>query len=389
MAQTPLLFTSLPLRNVTLPNRVVIAPMAQYSADNGRVTDWHFAHYARLATGGAGEVFVEATAVEARGRTSHGDLGIWDDAHVHGLQRIADYISAQGSIPAIQIAHAGRKASAQRPWHGFGPIDQSDLARDEAPWRAIGPSAAPVADHWPAPHELSIAEITDLVQRWADGARRALTSNFHILEVHGAHGYLIHSFLSPISNMRGDRYGGDREGRMRLALEITEAVRAVWPDDRPLFFRVSAVDGLNMGWSLDDTVALAKQLKSLGIDVIDCSSGGIGGSATAARIRRKPGFQVPFAERVRRDIEIKSQAVGLITDPFQAEEILQTGCADLIAIARQALYDPFWPRHAAHALGVDPNYETWPRPYGWWLERRDRTAVYYGDEAEIGHDAAE
>jgi len=372
MAQ-PLLLSPVTLRGVTLRNRVVISPLCQYSAADGMANDWHFAHLARFALGGAGAVFVEATAVHREGRITHGDMGLWSDAHIAPLQRIADFLRAQGAAPAIQLGHAGRKASMQRPWHGNGPLDASDRARGEEVWRIVAPSALAMDEGWLTPVELAPKEMAELRENFRRAALRAAAAGFDIVEVHGAHGYLLHSFLSPLSNRRTDAYGGDRAGRMRFPLEIAETVRAAWPKDRPVFFRTSAVDGIDGGWTLDDTVALARELKARDVDVVDCSSGGIAGSATAARIVRHPGFQVPFAERIRREAAIKTMAVGLIVEPAQAEAVLQAGQADLIAIGRQALYDPNWPLHAERALGGDTvDFERWPVQAGWWLERRER-----------------
>jgi 2,4-dienoyl-CoA reductase-like NADH-dependent reductase (Old Yellow Enzyme family) len=372
MAQ-PLLISPVTLRGATLRNRIVISPLCQYSAVDGMANDWHFAHLARFALGGAGAVFVEATAVHKDGRITHGDMGLWSDAHIAPLQRIADFLRAQGAVPAIQLGHAGRKASMQRPWHGNGPLDGSDRARGEDVWRIVAPSAVAMDEGWLTPVELSPAEMAELREHFRRAALRAAAAGFDIVELHGAHGYLLHSFLSPLSNRRNDAYGGGRAGRMRFPLEIAETVRAAWPKDRPMFYRTSSVDGIDGGWTLDDTVALARELKARGVDVVDCSSGGIAGSATAARIARHPGFQVPFAERVKREAGIKTMAVGLIMEPQQAEAVLQAGQADLIAIGRQALYDPNWPLHAERALGGDAaDFERWPVQAGWWLERRER-----------------
>ncbi len=365
-----LLLTPIDLRSVRARNRIVITPMCQYSARDGMANQWHFAHLAKFAVGGAGIVFFEATAVEARGRITHGDLGIWSERHADALKGIVEFIKDQGAVPALQIAHAGRKASTQRPWHGNGPMDESDAARGETPWDIVGPTDEPAGPGWLVPHGLTIEEIGSIRDAFADAARRADSAGFDIVEIHGAHGYLLHSFLSPLSNKRNDAYGGDLHGRMRLALEIAEAVRGVWPNDKPLFFRVSAVDGVEDGWQLADSVALARELKARGVDVVDCSSGGIAGAATTANVRRRPGFQVPFAACIRNEANIMTQAVGLIMTPAQAEAALRAGSADLIAIGREALYNPHWPLHAARELGVDPGYHNWPDQYGWWLARR-------------------
>lgn len=369
-ASRPLLFTPLQLRSVTLKNRIVISPMCQYSAEEGVANDWHFAHLARYAIGGAGLVFTEASAVERNGRITHGDLGLWNDAQVAPLKRITDFLKSQGAVPAMQLAHAGRKSSMQRPWHGNGPIDDSDRARGEDVWPVVAPSAIPMDQGWLTPHQLSLDEIRALQEHWRKATLRTIAAGFDVLELHGAHGYLGHEFLSPLSNKRSDQYGGSLANRMRFVLELAEILRATWPQDKPLFTRVSSVDGVEGGRTLDDTVVLAKELKARGVDVLDCSSGGLLGSATAARIKRGPGFQVPFAERVKKETGMATMAVGLILDPHHAEEILQSGQADLIAIGRQALYNPSWPLHAEVALGAQGEYESWPVQYGWWLDKR-------------------
>ncbi|MBA1145798.1 NADH:flavin oxidoreductase/NADH oxidase [Ectothiorhodospiraceae bacterium WFHF3C12] len=367
------LFSPLPLRGVELPNRVVISPMCTYSAEDGLANDWHLAHLGKFALGGAGTVFVEATGVEARGRITHGCTGIWSDEHGRALARLAGFLRDHGAVPAIQLAHAGRKASMQRPWHGNGPLNEDDFARGDEPWEIIGPTDEPAGEGWLVPRAMDTTDIAEVVQAFADGARRALDAGFEIAEIHGAHGYLLHSFLSPVSNTRRDGYGGDRQGRMRLALEVTEAVRDVWPQDKPLFFRVSAVDGLEDGWSIEDSVVLARELKARGVDVVDCSSGGIMGQVKKAMIPRGLGFQVAFARQIREEAGIATQCVGLILDGPQAEAILRGGGADLVAIGREALVDPFWAHHAAQSLGVDQGgFEAWPEQYGWWLKRRAR-----------------
>ena len=370
MSLQPLLFSPLALRGVSLKNRIVVSPMCQYSAREGMADDWHLVHLGKMATGGAALVFTEAAAVEAQGRITHGDLGIWSDAHIAPLKRITDFIKANGAVPAIQLAHAGRKASMQRPWHGNGPINDTDRARGEDAWRIVGPSPLAMDAGWLVPHELSVDEIRSVQARWREAALRALAAGFEVLEMHSAHGYLSHSFLSPLSNQRTDLYGGNLQGRMRFTLELVEQLRATWPDDKPLFVRISSVDGIDGGWTLEDTVVLAKELAARGVDVVDCSSGGLLGSATAARSKRNPGFQVPFAQRVKHDAGIKSMAVGLILDGHQAEQILQNGQADLIAIGRQSLYNPNWALHAQIALGVQGDYSSWPMQYGWWLDKR-------------------
>jgi len=342
--------------------------MCQYSARDGHVTDWHLVHLGKFAQGGAGIVFVEATAVEARGRITHGDTGIWDDAHVAGLRRVADFVRSQGALPAIQLAHAGRKASMARPWYGNGPLTPDDVARGDKPWEIVGPNDQALGDGWMRPRPIRERDEADLLSAYRAAVRRADAAGFDVLELHAAHGYLLHSFLSPIANR------GTREERMRFPLAVTRAAREAWPAEKPLFVRVSSIDDVEGGWSLDDTVAFARELKAIGVDVVDCSSGGIQGSATAAAktmVARVPGFQLPFAEYVRKEAGIKTMAVGLIITPLQAEEALAAGRADLIAIGREALYDPNWPLHAAQALGVDPEMQRWPLQYGWWLVRRE------------------
>jgi 2,4-dienoyl-CoA reductase-like NADH-dependent reductase (Old Yellow Enzyme family) len=371
----PLLFTPLAIKGVTFKNRIVIAPMATYSAVDGIAQDFHFAHWGRLVLGGAGCVFVEATAVTDQGRITNGDMGLWSAAHMPPLKRIAQLMKAQGVVPGIQLAHAGRKGSMQRPWFGNGPLTPEDLARGERTWSIVAPTSEPMAEGYIQPKALSVSDLAALKGEWADAAKRALECEFEALEIHNAHGYLMHQFLSPLSNKRNDAYGGDFAGRTRFPLEVAEAIRAVWPKDKPLFLRVSAVDGIDGGWTMDDTVAYAKELKARGIDVIDCSSGGLFGSATAARVKRTWHFQVPYAERVRREAGIMSMAVGLIVDPLRAEEVLQRGQADLIAIAREALVNPCWPQMAEIALGrkASDAMNDWPVQYGWWLKHRERS----------------
>jgi 2,4-dienoyl-CoA reductase-like NADH-dependent reductase (Old Yellow Enzyme family) len=360
-----LLFTPLTLRGITLSNRVVISPMAQYCAEDGCATPFHFAHLAAFANGGAGLVFTESTKVERRGLGNFGDLCLWNDAHMQALRPVTRFIKEAGAVPGIQLNHSGRKARSQRPWEGFGPLQGSD----EELWPVIAPSAIAHADGWATPREMSLADIQDVIGMWVASTRLALDAGFEVLEIHGAHGYLVHQFLSPKVNQRSDHYGGSLNNRMRFALELTEAIRAAWPEHLPLFFRVSATDA--MGWELDDTVKLAVALRDRGVDVIDCSSGGIATrSPTASGQALAPGYQVPYAERVKCDAAVPSMAVGLITAPDQAEQILQDGRADLIAIGREALYDPFWARHAAQSLGAEKDFSRWPRQYAWWLDRR-------------------
>jgi 2,4-dienoyl-CoA reductase-like NADH-dependent reductase (Old Yellow Enzyme family) len=317
---------------------------------------------------------MEATAVERRGRITHGDTGIWDDAHVAGLKRITQFMKSQGAAPGLQLAHAGRKASMARPWYGNGPLGQADLDRGDKPWSTIAPTEQPLDPSWIAPRAFREGDFQTLLAAYRNAVRRALAAGFEILEIHAAHGYLLHTFLSPLTNTRQDEYGGSREGRMRFPLQVVAEVRKAWPQSKPLFVRCSSIDDVEGGWSIEDTVALAKELKKAGADVVDCSSGGIQGSATAATrtlVKRVPGFQLPFSDRVRKEAGVATMAVGLILTAQQAEQALREGRADLIAVGREALFDPNWPLHAAAALGADPEFAQWPQQYGWWLTRRE------------------
>jgi len=364
------LFSPLVLRGVTLPNRIVVSPMCQYKAIDGIANDWHLVHLGRFAIGGAGLVFTEATAVEARGRITHGDLGIWSDSQVIPLKRITKFLRDNGSLPAIQLAHAGRKGSIQRPWLGNGPLGEDDIARGDKPWDVVSASAQPFSANWLLPSELTVNQIEELLVSWQLAARRAVEADFAAIELHFAHGYLLHQFLSPLSNHRGDSFGGSLEGRMRFPLEVVESVRAVIPKDMPLFVRISAVDGVDGGWTLQDTLMFSKRLCDLGVDVIDCSSGGMLGSPTASSVFRKSGFQVPFASAVRKAVDVSTMTVGLITEPQHAQSILSDGHADLIAIGREFLADPNWGVHAALDLLGNDGYSQWPENFAWWLSNR-------------------
>lgn len=376
----PLLFQPIQLRAVTLPNRVVLSPLCMYAAWDGLANAFHFSHLTAFARGRVGLVFTEASAVVPEGRITHGCCGIWNDAQVEAYRPIVKAITDLGAVPAIQIAHAGRKASARPPWQAGAPLDASDAAAGLAPWTASGPTAEPVSAAWPAAHAMTEVEIAGMVASFAAAAARSAKAGFRVLEIHAAHGYLIHSFLSPLTNKRNDRYGGDRTGRMRFGLEVVEAVRAVWPAELPLFVRISAIDGPAGGWSLDDSVVLARELKARGVDVVDCSAGGIAGPpsfrandsgvALKTNSERPPGFQVPFAERIRREAEVATMAVGVIVAGDQAEAILQEGRADLVALGRELMYDPYWALKAASALGCDPEAKMWPNSYGWAIQRR-------------------
>ncbi|WP_369167125.1 NADH:flavin oxidoreductase/NADH oxidase [Streptomyces sp. R28] len=345
------LFETYTLRDMTIPNRVWMPPMCQYSAapdgpDMGAPNDWHFAHYAARAAGGTGLIIVEATGVSPEGRISPYDLGIWNDTQVEAFRRITRFLVSQGTVPAIQLAHAGRKGSTDQPWRGGGPVGP-----DAHGWQPVAPSAVAFADGHPVPSELTVAEIQEIVGQFADAARRALAAGFEVAEIHGAHGYLINEFLSPYSNHRTDEYGGSYENRTRFALQVVDAVREVWPDDKPLFFRISATDWLDEdGWTADDTVRFAADLQAHGIDLLDVSTGG---NASGARIPVGPGYQVPFAARVKAETSLPVAAVGLITDAEQAEKIVANGEADAVLLGRELLRSPSWARHAARELGGD------------------------------------
>ena len=349
----PGLFDPLTLRGVTLRNRIAVSPMCQYSAADGCANDWHLVHLASRAVGGAGLVIAEATAVTPAGRISPQDLGLWSDAQVEPLARIVRVIEGEGAVAGIQLAHAGRKASTLRPWDGSGTASPAAGGWSEV----VAPSAIPFDEASVTPSALNEDDIAVIVAQFAASARRALAAGFRVVELHAAHGYLMHEFLSPLSNRRTDSYGGSFENRTRFVREVVDAVRRVWPDELPLFVRVSATDWLDGGWDLDQTVELAILLKGHGVDLMDCSSGG---NATGVRIPLVPGYQVPLAERVRRDADIATGAVGLITNAAQADAIIREGQADLVLLARELLRDPYWPLHAAAELG----YATaWPPQY--------------------------
>ncbi|HET9903617.1 MAG TPA: NADH:flavin oxidoreductase/NADH oxidase [Xanthobacteraceae bacterium] len=363
----PLLFSPMTLRGIALKNRVVIAPMHQYSAVEGFVTDWHLMNAGRYAAGGAGLVMMESTKVERRGCGTVGDLGIWDDTFIQGLRRCADLIRRNGAVPGIQLGHSGRKARRFRPWEGGGPLAPGPEIKDWEDWELVAPSAvaSPASD--PLPRALSRAEIRDVVEAWGQAARRADAAGFDVLEIHGAHGYLIHQFLSPAANRRDDAYGGSEENRFRFCCEVVEAVRAFWPAHKPLFLRLSVED--DAGWTVESSIALAKGVKGLGVDVIDCSSGGMTGRPIAG-VPVGYGYQVPYAERIRREAGIMTMAVGLIVHADQAEAILREGRADLVALAREAIYNPHWPMDAAQKLGADRGFALVPSPQAYWLAKR-------------------
>jgi len=364
------LLSPLTIRGVTLPNRIVVSPLCMYSAVDGLAQPWHFAHLSTFARGKAGLVFAEATAVEATGRITPQCLGIWSDEHAAALKPITQFISDMG-----------RKASTASPFAGGGkPLDSDDPQA----WQVVGPSAVPVAENFQTPRELTKEDLTRLTQTFVDAAKRSLEAGFEVIELHGAHGYLLHSFLSPLANFRTDEFGGSLENRMRYPLAVTQAVRQAVGESVPLFFRISAIDGPADGWSMDDSIALANELARCGVDIVDCSSGGIGG---APRFRiddsgkpltkssaRTPGFQVPFAERIQNETPLKSMAVGVIIEPQQAEDIIASGQAELVALGREIMHDPFWPLRAGLELGDDPDYDMWPPQYKWAVDRRAQIA---------------
>jgi 2,4-dienoyl-CoA reductase-like NADH-dependent reductase (Old Yellow Enzyme family) len=345
------LFSPLTLRGTAIRNRVWVAPMCQYSSIDGYPQDWHLVHLGGLARGGAGLVMQEATAVVPEGRITPADAGIWEDGQAEAYERITSFVRRQGAVPGIQLAHAGRKASTLPPWEGGGYLPEGGGG-----WQTVGPSQVPFSD-WRAPKELSADEIGGLVRAFADAARRALSGGFDVVEVHAAHGYLLHQFLSPLSNHRTDSYGGDLDGRSRFLVQVVDAVRAEWPSDRPVFVRLSATDWADGGWSVEETVDLSRQLVRHGVDLVDVTSGGL---VPGVRFEAEPGYQVPFARAVREGAGLPVSAVGLITSPEQADQILVDRSADAVMLARELLRNPTWPLRAAHVLGDDV---PWPAQY--------------------------
>ena len=350
---TATLFTPFALRSVTLRNRILVSPMCQYSSLDGFASDWHLVHLGSRAVGGAAAVIAEATAVAPEGRISPHDLGIWKDEHVPALRRITSFVADQGSVPGIQLAHAGRKASVDVPWRGGGALDENTGG-----WRPIyAPSAEAFSPKTPVPVEMTKGDIDRIIGDFTRAATRALDAGFKLIELHGAHGYLLHEFLSPLSNKRADEYGGSFENRIRLTLEIVDAVRSVWPDELPLFVRLSSTDWTDGGWGIEQSTALARLLRDHGVDLVDASSGG---NVVGAKIPVGPGYQVQFAEAIRRDSGMPTGAVGLITEPQQADDIIRSGKADVVILARELLRDPYWPLRAARELGVKVQ---WPSQY--------------------------
>jgi 2,4-dienoyl-CoA reductase-like NADH-dependent reductase (Old Yellow Enzyme family) len=366
-----LLFSPLQIRGVTSRNRIVLSPMCMYaSAGDGLATDFHLVHLGRMALGGAGIVITEATAVEARGRVSSGDLGLWSDDHIEPLARVARFVKSHGAIPGIQLAHAGRKGATQSPWNGNGPLTAADGQRGDPPWGVVGPSAIAAGSGWPVPESLSLDDLQAIVRAWRDAARRATQAGFEVIEIHGAHGYLLHSFLSPISNRRADFYGGTFSNRMRLALEVVEAVSSELPSNGALFYRLSAIDGVVGGLELDDTVTFVGELRARGVDVIDTSTGGITTDRVVdTRVGRGYSFHAPFSKYIRNVAGGIVGIVGLIVDAHQAEAALQAGEADLVFVGRELLSNPNWPHHARAQLRGEA-FDQWHKEAGWWLARR-------------------
>ena len=368
MNEVPL-FSSFKIKSKSFRNRIVLSPMCQYKAKDGVISDWHFQHYSRFAFSGLGAAFVEATGVSPEGRIGHGCTGIWSDSHVEGLSKIAKIFNEYNCLSGIQLAHAGRKASYLRPWDGACPITENDKA--EPAWQTIGPSAIPINNSSPVPKEMTVEDINKVREDFKKAAQRADKAGFDIIEIHGAHGYLLHSFFSPLSNQRNDQYGGSFENRIRFALEIIADIKSVWPDNKPLFYRLSSIDAPGQGANLEDNIKLAKSLKSVGVDVIDCSSGGITGSPVLTKSKIIPGFQVPYSEKIKKDAEISSMAVGAIISADQANEIISNKRADLVAMGRELLADTQWAYKAATYFNLENAKDYLPDSYSFYLSRRD------------------
>ena len=366
----PLLFTPMTLKSVTVRNRIVVAPMCQYHSEDGGPTDWQMMHLGRLATGGPGIIFGEETAVESRGRKTYACAGLYKNEHIPAYRRLTDFIREQGAVPAVQLGHAGRKASCHTAVAEWRPLVDKDAEDGLPPWQGLAPSPINADGRRFVPREMDKDDIRDVLEAFRAATCRSLECGYDIVEVHGAHGYLIHQFLSPISNHRRDGYGGDLQGRMRFALEVAEVVRDAWPFDKPFFYRISAVDGKGGVWNLDDSVVLSQELKDRGVDLIDVSSGGIFGDTDMPTVPRVPGYQVGFCERIRREVEIMTIAVGCITEAQQAEDILRSEQADLVALARELLWNADWPAHAAEELGITDPFAVMPEEYAHRLRQR-------------------
>ncbi|MBL6680442.1 MAG: NADH:flavin oxidoreductase/NADH oxidase [Alphaproteobacteria bacterium] len=368
MNQVPL-FSPFKIKSKTLRNRIVLSPMCQYKAKDGMISEWHLQHYSRFAFSGLGGAFIEATGVSPEGRIGHGCTGIWSDNHIEGLSKITKTFKDYNCVSGIQLAHAGRKASFLRPWDGASPITNEDTI--EPAWQTIGPSAIPINDKSPVPKEMTKEDINKVRNEFKLAAQRADKAGFDMIEIHGAHGYLLHSFFSPISNQRNDEYGGSFENRIRFALEIIADIKSVWADDKPIFYRLSSIDAPGEGATLEDNVRLAIALKQSGIDVIDCSSGGITGSPVLTKSKIIPGFQVPYSEKIKKEAEISSMAVGAIINPEQANDIIMKNRADLVAIGRELLADTQWVYKAATHFGLENSKDYLPESYSFYLSRRD------------------
>ena len=369
MSEVPL-FTPFHIKSKKLRNRIVLSPMCQYKAKEGLISDWHLQHYSRFAFSGLGAAFIEATGVSPEGRIGHGCTGIWSDKHIQGLSKIVNTFKEYNCVSGIQLAHAGRKASFLRPWDGASPIKENDNSIEPA-WQTIGPSAIPINDSSPVPKEMSTQDIEKVKSDFKEAAQRADKAGFEIIEIHGAHGYLLHSFFSPISNKRSDKYGGNFENRIRLALEIITEIKSVWPQNKPLFYRLSSIDTPGEGATIDDNVKLSKALKLAGIDVVDCSSGGITGSPVLTKSKIIPGFQVPYSEKIKKEADINSMAVGAIISADQANDIIFKNRADLVALGRELLADTQWVYKAAMHFNLEDAKSYLPDSYSFYLSRRD------------------
>ena len=384
------LFSPFTLRGVTLANRIGVSPMCMYSSQDGFVNDFHLVHLGRFALGGAGLVIMEATAISSIGRISHYDAGIWSDDHIPGLKRLTSFLSKHGSVPGIQLAHAGRRASVTEPWQGGLPLSPDAPDITERPWMTEAPSAIAAGPDWPAPSELSVEEIAHLVTQWASAAERAVKAGFRFLELHGAHGYLLHSFFSPLSNTRTDQYGGDIYSRMRFPLEVVEALRQAIPDDIALSYRVSSVDGVPDGISLDDTIVLSKRLAEVGVDLVDTSSGGITTDRSVdTRVRRGFAFHADFSQAVRHHAGVPTATVGMVIDPEQAALLIDTGSCDVVLLGRGMLDDPNWPMHARHHHNspdsvADVRFDTYLPPW-----RRSIEKLLEGGESPLSRFSGE
>lgn len=377
-----MLFTPLTIRDVTLPNRVGVSPMCMYSSRDGMPNDFHVAHLGRFALGGAGLVMAEATAVDSVGRISPFDAGIWDDAHVDGWRRVAELISSLGSVPGIQLGNAGRRAAVREPWRAGAPLDESDAATGFGPWPLVGPSELPAGPGHQTPSSMSMTDIEVSVRSWAAAARRAMRAGFRFIELHGAHGYLLHAFLSPVSNTREDAYGGSPENRLRYPLEVVSAVREAIGDGIPLSYRISSVDGAEGGLDIEDLVEVSRRLSDAGVDIIDTSSGGITTDRSSdTRIRRGFAFHADFSRRIRDEVDVRTATVGFVVDPRQADLLLTHGDADIVLLGREMLDDPNWALHARTALG-DHTYEAWDVRFGSAVGPRARTLARLAESGE-------